>query len=127
MNRWSKLLVLFLIVAMILPGCSTPATEEPAPPPTEKPVVETAEETTEPVESMETLSFAMVTDQAGLGDQAFNDATWEGFTALNEQYGVEIKVVETNEQAQYVPNLSTLAEQEEDLIVGVGFLLKDAI
>ena len=73
------------------------------------------------------MSFAMVTDQAGLGDQAFNDATWEGFTALNEDFGVQIKVVETNEQAQYVPNLSTLAEQEETLIVGVGFLLKDAV
>jgi basic membrane protein A len=73
------------------------------------------------------LSFAMVTDQAGLGDQAFNDATWEGFTALNEDFGVQVKVVETNEQAQYVPNLSTLAEQGEDLIVGVGFLLKDAV
>jgi basic membrane protein A len=86
----------------------------------------------EPTEEPETadasdLSFAMVTDQAGLGDQAFNDATWEGFTALNEDYGVEIKVVETSEQAQYVPNFSTLAEQEEDLIVGVGFLLLDAI
>ena len=40
---------------------------------------------------------------------------------------LQVKVVETNEQAQYVPNLSTLAEQDEDLIVGVGFLLKDAV
>jgi basic membrane protein A len=69
----------------------------------------------------------MVTDQSGLGDQAFNDATWEGFTKLKDEFGLAIKVVETNEQAQYVPNLSTLAEQKEDLIVGVGFLLKDAI
>ncbi len=111
MKKISQIVLFFLLVAMILTACQPAATETPG----------------EVQEDASDMSFAMVTDQAGLGDQAFNDATWEGFTALNTDFGVQVKVVETNEQAQYVPNLSTLAEQGEDLIVGVGFLLKDAV
>ncbi|RLC99300.1 MAG: BMP family ABC transporter substrate-binding protein [Chloroflexi bacterium] len=119
MKHLTKLMMLLLVAAMLLPACTFAVTES-----TEEPVVEPTEE---PAADASDMSFAMVTDQSGLGDQAFNDATWEGFTALNEEFGIQIKVVETNEQAQYVPNLSTLAEQEDDLIVGVGFLLKDAV
>ena len=119
MKHLTKLMMLLLVAAMLLPACTFAVTES-----TEESVVEPTEE---PAADASDMSFAMVTDQAGLGDQAFNDATWEGFTALNEEFGVQVKVVETNEQAQYVPNLSTLAEQNEDLIVGVGFLLKDAV
>jgi len=112
MNRKYTLLVFLVALALVIVSCTPTAT------PTEEVV------TAEPAK---TLSFAMVTDQSGLGDQAFNDATWEGFTALKTDFGVNVKVVETSEQSQYVPNLSTLAEQDEDLIVGVGFLLKDAM
>lgn len=73
------------------------------------------------------LAFSMVTDEAGLGDQGFNDAAWEGMQRAKKDFGAEINVVESREQAQYVPNFSTLAEQKKDLIVGVGFLLSDAI
>ena len=55
--------------------------------------------------------MAMVTNQSGLGDQAFNDATWAGFILAQEKLGIEPKVLESREQAQYVPNLSILAEQ----------------
>jgi len=74
------MLVLFLlVVVMIMPACQPSTTEAPG---------EVQEVEDEPVVDASDMSFAMVTDQAGLGDQAFNDATWEGFTALNEDYGV---------------------------------------
>jgi len=112
MSRTYTLLIVLVALAMVIAGCA-PAVAPTKEAPTAAPA--------------KTFSFAMVTDQSGLGDQAFNDATWEGFKALKKDFGVDIKVVETREQAQYVPNLSTLAEQKEDLIVGVGFLLKDAM
>ena len=71
--------------------------------------------------------MAMVTNQSGLGDQAFNDATWAGFLLAQEKLGIEPKVLEAREQAQYVPNLSILADQQSDLVVGVGFMIKDAV
>ncbi len=75
----------------------------------------------------EKLVMAMVTNQSGLGDQSFNDAAWEGLGMAEEKYGIERKVLEAREQAQYVPNLSTLAEQGASLIIGVGFMIKDAV
>jgi basic membrane protein A len=89
------------------------------------PAVEGQPATSAPV--VTDLSLAMVTDEAGLGDQGFNDAAWEGMEQAKAEFGAEIKVVESREQAQYVPNFSTLAEQGEDLVVGVGFLLLDAV
>jgi basic membrane protein A len=71
--------------------------------------------------------LAMVTDAAGLGDQCFNDATWAGLVRAEEIYGYQKKVLEAREQAQYVPYLSSLAEQRVDLIIGVGFMMKDAV
>jgi basic membrane protein A len=73
------------------------------------------------------LVMAMVTNQSGLGDQSFNDAAWEGLAQAEKTYGIERKVLESREQAQYVPNLSTLAEQKASLIIGVGFMIKDAV
>lgn len=71
--------------------------------------------------------MAMVTNQSGLGDQSFNDAAWEGLGMAEEKYDIERKVLEAREQAQYVPNLSTLAEQGAALIIGVGFMIQDAV
>lgn len=71
--------------------------------------------------------MAMVTNQSGLGDQAFNDATWAGFQWAEKELGITPKVLESREQAQYVPNLSALADQTCDLVVGVGFMIKDAV
>ncbi|MFA5853391.1 MAG: BMP family ABC transporter substrate-binding protein [Spirochaetales bacterium] len=73
------------------------------------------------------MVMAMVTNQSGLGDQSFNDAAWEGLAQAVAKYGIERKVLESREQAQYVPNLSTLAEQKASLIIGVGFMIKDAV
>jgi basic membrane protein A len=124
MKRLQYLFVFLLLLAVILSSCQPAATAEPQA--TSAPAaVETEAPTAAPVTT--SLSFAMVTDEAGLGDQGFNDAAWEGMTRAETDFGAEIKVVESREQAQYVPNFSTLAEQGEDLIVGVGFLLSDAM
>jgi len=74
-----------------------------------------------------TKTFGMVTDQAGLGDQGFNDTSWAGLQKAEKDLGGKAKVVESRENSQYVPNLTTLAEQKTDLVVGVGFLLTDAV
>ncbi len=72
-------------------------------------------------------TFAMVTDQNGLGDQGFNDTTWAGLQKAEKDFSGKAKVVESREQSQYVPNLTSLAETKTDLIVGVGYLLTDAV
>lgn len=68
----------------------------------------------------------MVTDTAGLGDQNFNDLANKGGTEAAADLGIEWKVIESADQAAYVPNLTAGAEQG-DLVVAVGFLLTDAV
>ncbi|MFQ5921880.1 MAG: BMP family protein, partial [Anaerolineales bacterium] len=99
---------LCLIATLLLAACATAT-----PAPTEAPEAK--------------MAFAMVTDQAGLGDQGFNDITWEGLQQAATDFNAEAQVVESTEQAQYVPNLTNLVQQDVDLIVGVGFLLVDAM
>jgi basic membrane protein A len=122
MKRRYTLFALFTVLVLVVTAC-TPAA--PTTPPTVAATSAPAA-TTVPTAAPQ-LSFAMVTDEAGLGDQGFNDAAWSGMEQAKADFGAEIKVVESREQAQYVPNFSTLAEQDEDLIVGVGFLLRDAV
>ena len=68
----------------------------------------------------------MVTDTLGLGDQNFNDLAKRGLDRAVEELGVRGEVIESRDQAAYLPNLTQAAEQS-DLTVAVGFLLIDAI
>jgi basic membrane protein A len=113
MKRLYLLLVLALVLSIAVSACGGGAAS-----PTEA---------TSGGQAPKGLAFAMVTDQSGLGDQGFNDAAWEGMQRAKADFGADISVVESKEQAQYVPNFSTLAEQKKDLIVAVGFLLSDAM
>jgi basic membrane protein A len=130
MKRLEQIFVLLMVLAFILSACQPAATQAPVPTtaPTTAPVVEpTKEPAASPVATTGGLKLAMVTDQAGLGDQGFNDAAWSGMERAKTDFSADTKVVESREQSQYVPNFSTLAEQGEDLVVGVGFLLHDAV
>jgi len=67
-----------------------------------------------------------VTDTAGLGDQNFNDLADAGGKQAAEEYGIEWRVLESQNAADYIPNLTRAAE-ESDLTVAIGFLLTDAV
>lgn len=71
--------------------------------------------------------WVMVTDQAGLGDQGFNDLAFAGLEQAAAEIGGEPQVIESNEQAQYVANLQQAADLDADMVVGVGFLIADAV
>lgn len=68
----------------------------------------------------------MVTDTNGLGDQNFNDLADKGGKKAATDLGITWKVIESSDQASFVPNLTAGAEQG-DLTVAVGFNLADAI
>ncbi len=73
------------------------------------------------------FTVTMVTDTGGLGDQSFNDGTWRGVEMVAEEFDeVEAQVIQSNEQADYVPNLSKAAEMS-DVVLAVGFLMVDAL
>lgn len=106
------LLVVFALAATMLAGCgggtSTPGTTTTTP---EKPKMKTA----------------MVTDVGGLGDKSFNDLSWAGLEKAKAELGVETKVLESKQIADYESNMSQLANAGYSPIFAVGFLMTDAL
>ncbi|MCD6239498.1 MAG: BMP family ABC transporter substrate-binding protein [Thermotogae bacterium] len=73
------------------------------------------------------LTVIMVTDTGGLGDKSFNDSAWAGVQmGVKKLPGVVGSVVQSYEQADYVPNLEDAADIA-DVVVAVGFMMQDAL
>ena len=72
------------------------------------------------------IKVAMVTDIGGLNDRGFNALAYKGLKQAKSELGADIRVVTSKSNADYVPNLSSLARQKYDLVVAVGFLMGDA-
>jgi len=106
------LIVVFALAGAMLAGCSgttgTPAGETTG---TAKPK----------------LKAAMVTDVGGLGDKSFNDLSWAGLEKAKSELGVETKVLESKQIADYESNLTQLANAGYSPIFAVGFLMTDAV
>jgi basic membrane protein A and related proteins len=77
-------------------------------------------------EGGEKLKVAMVTDIGGLNDRSFNASAYAGLQQAEKDLGVEIRAVTSKSNADYVPNLSTLARQGYDVVFAVGFLMAEA-
>jgi basic membrane protein A len=73
------------------------------------------------------IKVGLVTDIGGLNDRSFNQGNYQGLLRAEKELGVDGRVLQSKQNADYVPNLSTLARQNYDLVVGVGFLMADAI
>jgi basic membrane protein A len=72
------------------------------------------------------LSVVVVTDEAGLGDQGFNDVAWEGILRAERELGIHKDMVQSRSQSEYVGNLNYAAGKAE-VVVSVGFLIADAV
>ena len=86
----------------------------------------TAAETTD-TDGGETIRVGLVTDIGGLDDRSFNFLANRGLERAKSELGAEGRVLISRQDSDYVPNLSTLARQDYDLIIGVGFLMAEAV
>jgi basic membrane protein A len=73
------------------------------------------------------IKVGLVTDIGGLNDRSFNTLANKGLQDAEAQLGITGRVLASKSNADYVPNLSTLAQQKYDLVIGVGFLMADAV
>ena len=74
--------------------------------------------------------IGMISDTGGVNDESFNQSTWEGLQQAQEKYGkdkVQVKYVESSQEADYTPNIETFVEEDLDLIIGVGYKIAGAI
>jgi basic membrane protein A and related proteins len=77
-------------------------------------------------EEQPSIKAGVVTDIGGLNDRSFNMLANKGIKQAQAELGVDTRVLISKSNGDYVPNLTTLAQQQFDLIVPVGFLMADA-
>ncbi|MFY8212801.1 MAG: BMP family lipoprotein [Candidatus Nanopelagicus sp.] len=67
-------------------------------------------------------------DTAGINDKSFNQSSYEGAKmALQRGFASSIKYAPAKSNADYAPNITKFIAEKCTMIIGVGFLLGDAI
>jgi basic membrane protein A len=72
------------------------------------------------------IKAGLVTDIGGLNDRSFNFLANKGRLDAQKQLGIDTRVLLSKSNGDYVPNLTTLAQQKYNSITAVGFLMADA-
>lgn len=137
MKRYLRFLALFAVLGLVLAACS-PADEggEETTTSAEETSTTAAETTTTVAEGTtttgaptgEAVVTCLVTDLAGVDDRSFNAAAWQGVqdAVASGAAAADPILLESDEQADYAPNLDQCLAQGAQHIVTVGFELGDA-
>jgi basic membrane protein A and related proteins len=72
------------------------------------------------------IKAGLVTDIGGLNDRSFNFLANKGLEDAESELGVTGRVFISKSNGDYIPNLQTSAQAQNDLTVSVGFLMGDA-
>ncbi len=72
------------------------------------------------------LNVGIVLSIGGLGDKSFNDSAYRGLEEAKKDLGINFKYVEPASPAEDEQYLREFAENNYDLVIAVGFLMKDA-
>jgi basic membrane protein A and related proteins len=67
------------------------------------------------------FKVGLSTDIGGLNDRSFNHLAYVGLQRAQRELGVQTRVVQSQSPADYIPNLTALARQGYNLVIGVGF------
>src|SRR5438270_126378 len=62
------------------------------------------------------IQVGLVTDVGGLNDKSFNQAANTGRLNAEKDFGLKTSVIESKKQEDYVPNLTTFAQQNYDFV-----------
>jgi basic membrane protein A len=133
-----RLGLLVASLAIIVAACSSGATPEPSPEPSAEPSPSAAasvEPSAEPSPSPDAatceqpLKVGLVTDVGRINDKGFNQSAYEGMEAAKALAPscFETDYIETTSQSDYAKNIAEFADNGYDVVIGVGFLLGDAM
>lgn len=111
MLRLTPLALLLSVLA--LAACGGSDDEDATPATTAKPV--------------EQLRVGLIVDKGQLDDNGFNELAFNGVKRAEKELGISGRVSESASSADYIPNMTTLARNGYDLVIGVGFAQGDAI
>ena len=60
-----------------------------------------------------------------LGDKSFNDSAYEGLVRAIDEFGIELKVLESGNPADWEPNFLAMASEKYDLVIGSSTQLQE--
>src|SRR6266567_3255524 len=103
------------LFAMLLAACGGPTTTA-------------GSGTPAPTTAKAAVTVGIVTDVGCLNDGGFNQFTHAGYEKARTQYGFSDVVIQSTmiSDAEYTKNI-TAAAQQADMVIGVGFLMQNAI
>jgi len=131
-------LTLFAGLAIIVAACG-PGAASTAPSvapsaasvaPSTEPSVEPSVEPSAATVTCETkLEVGLVTDVGRINDKGFNQSAYEGMLAAADAAPTcfETDYIETTSQSDYAANIGQFTDSGSDVVIGVGFLLGDAL
>ena len=77
-------------------------------------------------ESEEVFCVCLVTDIGKINDRSFNQSAWQGVQRAQEELGALVQYIETADVRDSYKNIATFANENYDVIVTVGFNLREA-
>ena len=132
-------LTLFAGLAILVAACggggasTAPSAEASvAPPSAEASVAPPSEEPSAAPEGITCdtpISVGLVTDVGRVNDKGFNQSAYEGMEAAKAEAPTcfETEYIETTSQSDYAPNIAQFTDSGSNVVIGVGFLLGDAL
>ena len=134
-------LTLFAGLAILVAACggggataspSTAASVAPSVAPSEAPSVAPSEAPSEAPTGLTCdtpVKVGLVTDVGRVNDKGFNQSAYEGMLAAAEEAPTcfETEFIETTSQSDYAANIAQFTDSGSDVVIGVGFLLGDAL
>ena len=75
------------------------------------------------------IKVGLVTDVGRINDKGFNQSAYEGMQAALAAAPTcfETEYIETTSQSDYAPNIAQFTDSDSNVVIGVGFLLGDAL
>src|SRR5215203_983911 len=117
-RRWLKGLGLVFALSIVAAACGDDDDNEGG----DDAATEDTGGGTEGGDFVEGFTAGQVTDTGGVDDRSFNQTAFEGLEEASEEVGFEPQVLESESEADFAPNIQTLIDQDNDLIITVGFL-----
>jgi basic membrane protein A len=119
----SVLLTASLLLAACSPAAPTVAPAVPAQPTTAPAIAPTSAVA---LPNGSSIKVGLVTNTAGVNDQAFNQLAWKGVQKASKDMGFDAKLIEPQQPSDYEKNIDAFATEGYNVIITVGSLMGDA-
>jgi basic membrane protein A and related proteins len=125
MSKKLRLVLSVIVTATMLLAACAPAAA-PVQPTTAPAATAAAPTTAAALPNGSAIKVGLVTDTAGVNDQAFNQLAWEGVQKAATDMGFQAKFLESKQPSDYETNIDALAAEGYNVIITVGSLMGDA-